>query len=278
MDATAATLVGEKTMVLDSTGMAWVTSWVDGGTLIEGPEAIKHGGYYYLFFAGGRYCQVRCDFAVAFRLFAVILPVLTPWVHVSFIVRVCRQDSYSEGVARSSSLTGPYAKMQSPLLSTSLVGSGSGGQKIIGPGHASFVQDATDPDLYFVVYAASLGENCNRLAFVERMRFNNATGWPYIDFEAPHSASLKASGLSTSGVDNRAQLAKAGPRPGVTTEAAAPATARIRRVVAPCSVLAAVELPRWRIPTAAACTNTTTRLTTERCYGIADGSGAVCTV
>ena len=114
VNATAATLVGEKKMVLDSTGMAWVTSWVDGGTLIEGPEVIKHGGFYYLFFAGGKYCQ----------------------------------DSYGEGVARSSSLTGPYTKMQSPLLATTLVGSGIGGQKIVGPGHASFVQDAEDPDLY----------------------------------------------------------------------------------------------------------------------------------
>ena len=52
------TLVGDKQEVLDSTGMYWVTSWVDGGSLIEAPEVVKHGAYYYLFFANGRYESV----------------------------------------------------------------------------------------------------------------------------------------------------------------------------------------------------------------------------
>jgi len=113
---------------------------------------------------------------------------------------------------------------------------------------------------YYVVYAASLGENCNRLAFVERMRFNAATGWPYIEFEAPAAA------LDTPSVGNRVPPAR--PRPGA--EAGGP----VRRVVAPCSALAVVELPRWTIPTAATCANMT-----EPCYGlVADGSGALCMV
>lgn len=52
--------------------VAVVTLHTEGGTLIEAPEVVKHGGYYYLFFAAGRYCQ----------------------------------ESYSEGVARSKSIWG----------------------------------------------------------------------------------------------------------------------------------------------------------------------------
>lgn len=61
-----------------------------------------------------------------------------------------------------------------------LVGSASNGEKVIGPGHASFVEG--DNGTFFAVYAASIGNNCNRLAFVEEMRFNDETGWPYINF------------------------------------------------------------------------------------------------
>ena len=76
-----------------------------GGSLIEGPELVHHAGlgYYYLFFAGGRY----------------------------------RTDSYGEGVARARRF-GPYEKMRAPLLTTGMAGY-SGGQKQVGPGHASFV-------------------------------------------------------------------------------------------------------------------------------------------
>jgi beta-xylosidase len=57
VNSTTVRLVGSKTQLLDSSGLWWVTSWVAGGTLIEGPELVKHGDYYYLFFAAGRYCQ-----------------------------------------------------------------------------------------------------------------------------------------------------------------------------------------------------------------------------
>jgi hypothetical protein len=38
-------LLGEKHLLLESDGLWWVTSWVAGGSLIEGPEIIKHGDY-----------------------------------------------------------------------------------------------------------------------------------------------------------------------------------------------------------------------------------------
>eukprot|EP01047_Picozoa_sp_COSAG01_P043379 COSAG01_NODE_3847_length_5644_cov_25.352209_6_plen_108_part_00 len=54
----------------------------------------------------------------------------------------------------------------------------------VGPGHASFVLEAAT-SRYFSVYHASPGQNCDRHAFVEEMRFDDAsTKWPYIWFGA----------------------------------------------------------------------------------------------
>ena len=40
-------------MVMDSEGLHlwWVDSWIEGGSLIEGPQVIKREGVYFLFFA-----------------------------------------------------------------------------------------------------------------------------------------------------------------------------------------------------------------------------------
>lgn len=142
------TLLGNPKTVMNSTGLWWVSSFIKGGSLIEGPELLRHEelGYYYLFFAAGKYCQ----------------------------------DSYSEGVARSRSIFGPWEKMPVPLLSTGMTGY-SGGRKQVGPGHASFV-GPTSKGQYFAVYHASMGENCDRHAFVEELKFDSASAWPFIDF------------------------------------------------------------------------------------------------
>lgn len=137
--------VGSPLQIMDSTGLWWITSWVPGGSLVEGPEIVKNNGVYYLFFAAGQYCQ----------------------------------DSYTEGVARSSSVWGPYEKMGVPLLSTGLVGNAQGA-KLIGPGHASFAFNAADQQWY-AVWHASMGENCNRYAFVSNLVFGT-DGWPYANF------------------------------------------------------------------------------------------------
>ena len=80
--------LGNITELMDSSGLWWAPSFVSGGALVEGPEVVRHGEYYYLFFAAGKYCQV----------------------------------SYAEGVARARSIWGPYEKMPVPLLSTGLTG------------------------------------------------------------------------------------------------------------------------------------------------------------
>ena len=131
---------------MDSAGLWWIDSWVAGGSLVEGPEVVYHGGYYYLFFASGKYCQ----------------------------------DSYAEGVARSKSVYGPYEKLGVPLLNTGMVGN-SGGTKIIGPGHASFVQNSGE-DYLMTVWHASIGENCNRYPFITKTTFTGVNGWPVTDW------------------------------------------------------------------------------------------------
>jgi arabinan endo-1,5-alpha-L-arabinosidase len=139
--------IGSPRVILDSTGLWWVDSWVSGGSLIEGPEMIKYGNYYYLFFAAGKYCQ----------------------------------DTYTEGVARSTSVFGPFEKMRSPVLSNGIVGRGKdlsgNSQQLVGPGHAAVVK--TTSGAWRLVWHASLGENCNRYAFISNLQFG-ADGWPYI--------------------------------------------------------------------------------------------------
>lgn len=141
--------VGSSRVLMDSTGLWWIDSWVSGGSLIEGPEIIKAGAYYYLFFAAGKYCQ----------------------------------DTYTEGVARSTSIFGPYEKMKSPVLTNGIVGVGKSSsgsvQQLVGPGHASIVQ--IDSSNYRIVYHASVGENCNRYAFVNKLKFRS-DGWPSVEF------------------------------------------------------------------------------------------------
>lgn len=136
-------LIGEPVMILDSTGLWWIDSWVDGGSLIEGPQLIKQGAYYYLFFAAGKYCQ----------------------------------PSYAQGVARSTSILGPYSKLGVPVLSTGTVGVGSNGDELIGPGHASFVQDQAGS--WFSIFHASEGLNCNRRPYVEKLLWTDDY-WPVI--------------------------------------------------------------------------------------------------
>jgi len=139
--------IGGLVQILDSTGLWWSVSWVAGGSLIEGPEIIYVAPWYYLFFASGRYCE----------------------------------DSYMEGAARSRSVLGPYEKMLVPLLTTGIVGN-SNGQKLLGPGHASYVQDAKS-GVWNSVWHASTGSDsaCVRYPYDSIVRFSN-NGWPYSDF------------------------------------------------------------------------------------------------
>ena len=138
-------VIGQPRELLDSTELWWAAiDYVPNGYLIEGPEIIYRDPYYYLFFAAAAYCS----------------------------------HSYSEGVARSKSLWGPYEKLHIPLLSTGIVGAVKG-TKLIGPGHASFVQSRRG-DWMAVWHASLAGEaTCVRNAFVSPLQWGD-DGWPYI--------------------------------------------------------------------------------------------------
>merc|ERR1712013_569425 len=55
VSANGVILKGDKKMIMDSAGLWWVDSWIGGGSLVEGPEIVRHGMHYYLFFAAGKY-------------------------------------------------------------------------------------------------------------------------------------------------------------------------------------------------------------------------------
>lgn len=141
-------LIGKPQVLLDSTELWWAAiDYIDGGSLIEGPEIIYRDPYYYLFYAAAAYCS----------------------------------PSYSEGVARSKSVLGPYEKLHIPLLSTGIVGSVNG-TKLIGPGHASFIQfPGADPqnEWMAVWHASFAGEACVRTAFVSYLQWG-IDDWPYV--------------------------------------------------------------------------------------------------
>lgn len=140
-------MLGAARVLLDAAdgNLWWITSWAQGGALIEGPELIRRGQYYYLFFASGRYCR----------------------------------PDYAEGVARSKSLWGPYEKLPVPLLSTGMVGNTvDKGQtvKLVGPGHAGFLEIEGD---WYAIWHASPGHNCNRRAYSSKLRWLD--DWPVVE-------------------------------------------------------------------------------------------------
>lgn len=132
-------LLDAKVEILNSDGLWWAPSFVKDGTLVEGPEMLYYDGYYYLFFAAGQY----------------------------------NGPTYTEGVARSLSVTGPFEKMMVPLLSTELVGY-DGGKKLQGPGHGAIVQ--VHNTTYIVVAAHTTQKPLNRKAYIMTIEFHR--GWP----------------------------------------------------------------------------------------------------
>jgi hypothetical protein len=65
-----------------------------------------------------------------------------------------------------------------PVLSTGLVGVASSGVPLVGPGHASVL--STPQGSLRMVWHASIGENCDRYAFVSDLSIGN-DAWPYVD-------------------------------------------------------------------------------------------------
>jgi hypothetical protein len=71
--------------------------------------------------------------------------------------------------------------MKSPVLNNGIVGKGKTNEgalvQLVGPGHASIVNNGS----WKLVWHASLGENCNRYAFITNLLFG-ADDWPYVNF------------------------------------------------------------------------------------------------
>jgi hypothetical protein len=71
LDATNGTLeqLDESRVILNSTGLWWAPGFEGPkSTLVEGPEMMYYDGYYYLFFAGGKYCDDQYTEGVGFLL------------------------------------------------------------------------------------------------------------------------------------------------------------------------------------------------------------------
>ena len=117
------------------------------GNLVEGPFMIEHAGMFYLFYSGNAYYDGR----------------------------------YAVGVARASSVLGPYTKAAAPIVVT--------GGAWVGPGHVSVV-DGAGGDLYMVYHAWRTGHvngpGDARVTLVDQIVWSN--GWPAVP-GAPSSAS-----------------------------------------------------------------------------------------
>jgi beta-xylosidase len=114
------------------------------GGVVEGPWLVKRSGYYFLFYSGNVYDQ-----------------------------------RYRTGVARSTSLLGPYEKHGDPILGIN--------SQWVGPGHGSVVSIG---DSDFFVYHAWLNDGSDgpiaasgRQVLVDRITY--ADGWPSIGAGSP---------------------------------------------------------------------------------------------
>ncbi|WP_325894358.1 family 43 glycosylhydrolase [Grimontia sp. NTOU-MAR1] len=131
---------GTRKALLRSGHNLWEDSWIANGSLIEGPEIIKHGGYYYLFYASGRFCT----------------------------------ESYAQNVARSRNLYGPYETHSVPFLHSALLPKDANrGKKLLkGPGHAGFVQDRETGDWYTVFHASDDDLSCTTVSAVSQLNIH----------------------------------------------------------------------------------------------------------
>lgn len=112
------------------------------GNLVEGPFPIKHGDYFYIFYAGNGCCGKGC--------------------------------TYATGVARSKSLLGPYEKCpRNPILPES--------EKWRCPGHGSIVTTADGRD-FFLYHAYDRKDTVyvGRQGVLDEIKWE-ADGWPTIN-------------------------------------------------------------------------------------------------
>jgi len=116
------------------------------GSLVEGPWIFYHAPYYYLFYSGNGYASSR----------------------------------YAVGVARSKSLTGPYEKAATPVMSQ--IADGAPGHKFAGPGHCSVVHvndTGADVMVYHAWYSKKIGQSPGRVVLADRIYWGE-DGWPRV--------------------------------------------------------------------------------------------------
>ncbi|MEZ4461813.1 MAG: family 43 glycosylhydrolase [bacterium] len=114
------------------------------GGVVEGQWIVKHDNFYYMFYSGNVY-----------------------------------DNRYRTGVARSTSLTGPYEKFPSPILANNA--------RWVGPGHGSVVEVGGDSVFVYHAWPALPGGGNDttkgRNILVDRIRWEG--GWPKISDGTP---------------------------------------------------------------------------------------------
>ena len=110
---------------------------------VEAPALLRHGGFLYLLYSAGHCCGRTC--------------------------------AYATGVARASTLLGPWEKRSRPIL--------RGGGTVRCPGHVG-VTHARDGAPLLAYHAYVRGDPSNRRMFVTPLRFD-AAGWPRVDPPRP---------------------------------------------------------------------------------------------
>jgi len=94
------------------------TDLVWEGETVEGAWYVQRNNYHYIFYSANNFCS----------------------------------DVYAVGVARSTSLTGPYEKLRNPILVSD--------DKVKGPGHGSIVRDVDGQGYVFVHHGYKAGAVC----------------------------------------------------------------------------------------------------------------------
>jgi xylan 1,4-beta-xylosidase len=109
------------------------------GGLVEAPALLRRDGLFYLVYSAGRCCGRHCN--------------------------------YATGVARSSSLLGPWEKRPAPIL--------TGGSTFRCPGHVGIARGPSDePVLAYHAYVRD--DPSNRQLLMSPLRFD-VEGWPVVD-------------------------------------------------------------------------------------------------